>query len=375
MKIINVVQDFQTGGIQKLLYDYLVYFNGNQEIDYRVVVLEDYRDGIYEQQCKKFNLKICYLNCKLSKNKHYFIRTFFNWLTYNHRLSKYLKTEKPDIVHTHNTRIFKRIYSCIKRYRKKFKWFHTLHSDPDAIATPHIPIANKMFNKYGVKPICLSKMQFEKAKLKYNIKNAFLLYNAVNLSKLTKSFLDKNTFLMQEKIPLDSFIVGCVGRVNKVKNYDFFVDVFKIIHQKKDKAIAIIAGDDSNSVALKEKIRTNNLDKSIRFLGNRKDIANIYNAIDRFVLTSFSEGFSIVALEAQSFEKYCIFSKAVPNEIICLPNKVVRLSLNDDVEVWASEIINPTRFESPTSNIKNFNIDNVATKMIMIYKGQTDYEL
>ena len=40
MKIINVVQDFQTGGIQKLLLEYLRFFKNNKEIDYHVVVLE-----------------------------------------------------------------------------------------------------------------------------------------------------------------------------------------------------------------------------------------------------------------------------------------------------------------------------------------------
>ena len=367
MKIINVVQDFNTGGIQKLLIEYLRYFKDDKTVDYSVVVLEKPKNNIFDQICENEKLKIHYLNCELSKNKHYYIRKIQNWWSYNIRLFKYLKSEHPDIVHTHNTRIFARIEWCIKQLHSKFKWFHTLHSDPYAVNDAHVPIAQKMFFRYGVWPICLNKTQFEKAKQRYGIASCSFLFNCFDQKALTKSVIPSTQIRKELKISNDVLLVGCVGRNAPVKNYPFFVDVMSEVVKLHPNSIGIIVGDMSNSLDLKMKIQKSRLEKNIKLIDTRHDIQNIYNCLDRFVMVSTSESSPFVLLEAQLFDKYCIISDCVPNESICLDDKVVMLSLGSGHKKWAKEIVSPSEFAKKQHELSDFSLDKCSEKLLSIY--------
>ena len=366
MKIINVVQDFNAGGIQKLLLEYLKYFKDNQNIDYQVVVLEKKYNSIYDKICEKEHLKIIYLNSHISENKHYYIRKLQDWKNYNFPLYRYLKKEKPDVVHTHNTRIFIRIQWCIKKLHNKYKWFHTLHSDPYAVNDIHVPIAKRVFNEYNVCPICLNETQFIKAKERYDLKTCEFLFNAFDQEALLKNVSPKETIKKELQIPQDCLVIGCVGRIAPVKNYSFFVEIMNEIIKQNPKAIGLIVGDKSNAKEVEDKIHLLNLEKHIRLVDTRNDIQNIFNILDRFVITSISEASSFVVLEAQLFGKYCVISSAIPKESIC-SNKVVSLGLEQSPKTWASEILHPVHFSKQIQTLENYSIINTTKKMLNIY--------
>jgi glycosyltransferase involved in cell wall biosynthesis len=369
MKVINVVQDFQTGGIQKLLLEYLRYFKNNNEIDYHVVVLEKNKHSLYDEICAKENLKIHYLDGHASTSKHYYIRKFVSWKSYDYSLYKFLKKEKPDIVHTHNTRILKNILWTIKKLHKKYKWFHTLHSDPSAVNTNHVPIAVKVFGNYNVNPICLNETQFLKAKERYGIQKCFYLNNCFDMNNLKKNLIDANDFKKSLSINNKAFIIGAVGRIAPVKNYSFLINIVANLKERIPDVLCIVVGDDSSSEDLKQQIKSLSLQNNIMFVGNRPDVGNFYNIFDRFINTSFTEASPFVCLEAQAFRKYSILSNAVPIETVCTSNKVVRLSINDNIEKWVDEIIKPKTFAVPKSELNDFAIEKTSAKMLEIYNA------
>ena len=371
MKIINVIQRFNVGGIQKLLLEYLRFFKNNNEIDYRVVVLEKNEGSLYDKICEEEGLKIEYLNCYFSKNKHYYIRTFHRWWTFNHSLTKYLKKQKPDVVHTHNTRMLYLIESCIKKTKSKYKWFHTLHSDPFAVDDKHIPVAKRVFDEYGVTPICLNSTQFEKANKRYDIKKCTLVYNAINFANLKNNIINKWDFKKSLGIDDDSFIIGSVGRVDPIKNYDFFIDVIKETLSINPKTIGMIVGDDTGASVLKEKIKRIGIENNIIFTGPRNDVGNFYNIFDRFLLTSKSESSSLVALEAQCFNLQSIFSLAIPQESICLKDRIILLDLQIGAKEWAKSIVAPQNFAAPKTKLDDYNINNTSTKLLKIYNSNS----
>lgn len=369
MRIINIIQDFNTGGRQKLLLEYLRYFKNNKDIDYRVVVLEEKYNSIFDEACIKEHLPITYLNASLSKNKHYYIRKIINWYKYDYSLYRHLKKEKPDIINTHNTRILIRIKWCIKKLYSKYKWFHSMCSDPFAVHEIHIPVAKKILNSYHVKPICINETQFLKAKERYGITSCIYLPNSFDFNTIKKNNKNRNMFRKELGINSNQLLIGCVGRVAPVKNYPFFIDVFNEIVKMQPSSIAIIVGDNSDDKEVRDKIEQYSLQDNVIFLGNRNDVGSIYKGIDRFVSTSFTEAFSFATIEAQVFDTTCIVSTAIPKESICLPNKVVRLSLDEPLSEWANQIINPSRFEKQYCTLEDYSIENVSKKMIEIYKN------
>ena len=227
-----------------------------------------------------------------------------------------------------------------------------------------------MINEYGVTPICLNKTQFDKANKRYGLTNCCYLYNAFDPQELLSDISEKEELKKELGIPKDSFIVGAIGRVDPVKNYSFLIKVFEKLAAIKNNVILLIVGDDSGADNLKQIIKKLNLETQIKFLGVRNNIGSLINIFDRFVTTSITEASSIVVLEAQLFDKYCVISNAIPKESICLNNHIVRLDLKDDVNIWASELLEPTKYEKATSHLEDYFIKNAAKKMINIYKGK-----
>ena len=368
LKILNVVQDFNAGGIQKLLLEYLRYFKGNPDIEYKVVVLESDRNSIFDIIAKKENLNIDYLNCHMSKSSHYYIRKISNYLCYNGRLSRYLKRNKPDIVHTHNSRIFKRIIGCIRKNINRYTWFHTLHSDPYAVSDTHIPFIKELLcgDKLNVHAICLNNTQFEKAQARYNLKQCDILYNVVDLSKFIDKNYDKNEIRKDMNIPDNAYVVGAVGRLDPVKNYGFLVKVFSEVVKLNSDAMLVFVGDGGEKDSLVADAKKLGIIDKIRFLGIRSDVEKIYRMFDVFVSTSITEASPCVVLEAQYSGVKCVVSDAIPIESVCT-DKVVKMSKNATIYEWAKEILCPSKFIKPHSSFRDYSIEYNADKMVEIY--------
>jgi len=112
--------------------------------------------------------------------------------------------------------------------------------------------------------------------------------------------IDKSDFkYIREKynIPLKTKVIISVGRLAKIKNFDYLINGFKkaIDSAKNFQLIIIGAGPEKNYL---EKLIGD--DKRIRLLGriNNLEVIKWYNASDLFVLTSSGDTGPIVILEA-----------------------------------------------------------------------------
>jgi len=367
--VVNVVQAFNAGGIQKLLLEYLRYFKNHPSIYYTVLVLEKNRNSAFDLIAEEEGLDVVYLNCEMSENKHYFIRTIWNYLDYNGKLFLWLQKNKPDIIHTHNTRIFIRIQGCIKALVNKYKWYHTLHSDPTAVCEKHLPIAQKVFKQLGVKPICLNNTQFEKARERYGIKECDILYNIFDIREFQKTNYDRKSVRIQFHIPQDAYVVGAVGRLDLVKNYSFLVDAFAEVVKKNSRAVLVFVGDGSERENLRRQTRELGIEENVYFLGTQTELYKIYDMMDVFVSTSLTEAAPFVVLEAQTVGTKCVVASSIPVESVFTKN-VVRMSGDATLDEWVQEILCPKNFSTPVSNLEDYSIEKNAMKLVDIYFGE-----
>jgi glycosyltransferase involved in cell wall biosynthesis len=98
----------------------------------------------------------------------------------------------------------------------------------------------------------------------------------------------------------NAFIVSVVARLVGVKKIDRFIKPFAKVCQKKSNIFALIVGDGTQRMILKNiAINTGAADR-IFFLGHREDAKEIIAGSDLFVLPSSGEAFGIAALEALS---------------------------------------------------------------------------
>lgn len=80
------------------------------------------------------------------------------------------------------------------------------------------------------------------------------------------------------------------------------------------------------------------IESKVRFLGNRRDVFELYQAMDVFVLPSFFEGIPVVGVEAQFSDLPCVFSDKTPKEV-CFTQRVNFISLNAPIAMWAKKIL------------------------------------
>ena len=122
---------------------------------------------------------------------------------------------------------------------------------------------------------------------------------------------------------------------------------------------------------MKEKVKILGIEDSVKFLGQRNDINELYQAFDVFCLPSLYEGLPVVGVEAQATGLLCVFSDDMTKETKVL-DITEFLSLNQSAEEWAHNILYDVKKykrvdTSKEMTAKNFNIKEEAKKLEEYY--------
>ncbi len=124
----------------------------------------------------------------------------------------------------------------------------------------------------------------------------------------------------KEVSKLNNKNIVCIGRLSKEKGYMDLLDIFNDIHKIYDDWILNIIGDGDEKENIKNYIINNKLEKSIVLHGfqNKDYIDKILNGSSIYLMTSYTESFGIVLIEAMSHGIPCISytSAEGANEII-----------------------------------------------------------
>lgn len=139
----------------------------------------------------------------------------------------------------------------------------------------------------------------------------------------------RNDLDLQEKT-----VIGFVGRLSDVKNVLFLADIFCEIHKRNAQAFLLIAGEGELGDKMKERLAQRGLSDSVRFLGMRKDVNELYQAMDLFLLPSRFEGLPVVLVETQTAGLLCLVSDRITCEVE-ITDLLTYLSIEEPPEKWA----------------------------------------
>jgi glycosyltransferase involved in cell wall biosynthesis len=98
-------------------------------------------------------------------------------------------------------------------------------------------------------------------------------------------------------------VVGFVGRLTPQKAPETFVALLALVRRSRPDVRGVIVGDGPRRADVERAIAAHGLGAACRMLGERADVAAVLAALDVFVLTSVSEGFPFVVLEAMAMER------------------------------------------------------------------------
>ena len=177
---------------------------------------------------------------------------------------------------------------------------------------------------------------------------------------------------MREELGLtDALIIGHVGRFHYAKNHEYLLRVFAELCRMSAGAGGSTAetGADQNYhlILLGEGPLMEDTRKlaeelgvadRVHFLGNHKNIADYYQAMDYFVYPSRYEGMPGTIVEAQASGLPCLMSDTICREVIAT-ELVETMSIEKEPKVWAEEL--QRRIDALVS--KQENREKYAAKM------------
>lgn len=131
----------------------------------------------------------------------------------------------------------------------------------------------------------------------------------------------------------DNLVIGHVGRFNPQKNHAFLIDVFDAFRQKHPNAILVLVGSGYLETMIKEKVMERHLDTCVKFLGNRSDMVELYQAFDLFLFPSLYEGLPVSLVEAQAAGIPCVVSDRISVQTH-ITDSYYPVSLNASLEEW-----------------------------------------
>lgn len=125
------------------------------------------------------------------------------------------------------------------------------------------------------------------------------IHNGIDLSKFSQG-IERDKTRAELNIDKTSFVVGTVGRLEPIKNYETLITAFGMLVKSVPNSILVFVGEGSVRNRLESLVNDLDLTGKVIFFGLRRDIPNILKSMDVFVLPSHSEGLSIALLEAMS---------------------------------------------------------------------------
>lgn len=170
--------------------------------------------------------------------------------------------------------------------------------------------------------------------------------NAIDLEKYRFNPELRNKMRKALGIGEHTFCIGHVGRFSYQKNHEFLIQVFAELHQQLPDSCLLLIGGHMNGDAYYENARALvkklHLEECVQFLGVRKDVPDLMQAMDCFVLPSRFEGLGIVGIEAQASGLPCIVSDRVPRELDVCGN-VRFISIDLETQKWVQSLLQSSK--------------------------------
>jgi len=324
MKVVQFLASRGCGGLENVFVYLCNELSKRVEID--VIVFQD--SAVIEKFDK--NIRVHLLLSKASR---------YNPFLYL-ELYKLINRLKPDIVHTHSSKATQIFY-----YINKFLFI-------SHIATKHNSRKGKIFNKLS-HVIAVSKG----VKKSIAHSNVTIIYNGVNPVDI----------LPQRKNKL--FRILAVGRLDNIKGFDILIRESAKLNFPFE---LHIIGEGTERESLEKVVEELNLEEKVKLLGFRENIPQLMRNADVVVMSSHTEGFSLVMVEALFYANTFISTKVsgateILDEIFLFEHYNLADKLNDIYLNY--ENYEKCFFQLQEKLKNNFLLEHIVDEHIAYYKS------
>lgn len=359
-RVLHIIPDFPSGGAEMVVLTYLRKLKDDKECETMAVSLSANQGRLYEKMAADEGLLIEYLGQDIHDS------SLMARIRQIRQLRKYIKGKHPNVVHIHLSILW---IVCLAITGLRINGvFHTLHSDPSKTSVgKNLYIDRFCYSFYKVKPLCLNREMADVANRIFRRTDAQVLTNGIDLDKYKD--LHRSQYRAMYGIPDDAFVLGHVGRFNKVKNHKLIVNVFAELYKQKKDAYLVLVGEGEllqDVIAQAKELRCLG---RIVFTGARNDVPELMGMMDVFIFPSLYEGLGIVLIEAQAAGLRCVISKTIPHEAVVRPD-TNEIGLNDEPQKWVNAILgNDHNYVVPKKKLADYSAKCIIEKLKGYYKG------
>ncbi len=210
------------------------------------------------------------------------------------KLRNAIKKYNPDLIVNSNLQLSSIVRVIAKTLSKKdIIVYHLNLSNAKTI----IRLQDELTRNLSIAHIGVSKVVGESV-FKNAPEKIFSIGHSTEIHQLP---VDKMKYLEKFGLQKANRIFLNVGRLQPVKNQENLIRAFAAYSKNHPEDRLIIAGWGSEEKKLKELVKTLAVEDKVLLVGAIHDIWNLFAIADFFILTSISEGFGIVLIEAMSF--------------------------------------------------------------------------
>ncbi len=328
IRIAQIMGKWVGGGVEAVVMNYYRYIDRNKiQFDF---ICDDDSTCIPKEEIESLGGKVI------------LIPPYQKVFKYHKELKRVLKEGQYKIVHSHINALSVFSLCAAKSAKIPVRIAHS-HSTSNKKEWKKTLLKNMLrpFSKlFATDYFCCSELagRWLFGNKTYDQGKVYLLNNAIDVDKFKYNEKVRKTKRKELNIKDNEIVIGHIGRFVKQKNHEFLIDIFNEIHKQNKNTILLLAGDGPLKEEIENKVKELELDKFVKFLGQRNDANKLYQVMDAFVLPSLYEGLPVVGVEAQAAGLPCFFSTDMTKETKVLDTTEF-IELTESPKDWASLIL------------------------------------
>lgn len=360
--VLHIIDSFNMGGMENGLLN-IINESADKEICHEICCIK--KSGEAAGRLKK-KIKIYELNKKEGNSWHIYPR-----------LIRVIKAAGPDIVHTRNWGTIDGIIAAPIAGVKR-----VIHSEHGwSVDDPMGKNIKRRFIRWLLSCFVNQFIAVSEDICRWFQTSCWIRYSKIshiiNGVDAKKFKPDDNTQIIKSKLGLspDDFIIGAVGRFDPIKNFDILIKAFAWGEHKN--ITLLMVGDGRERSRLARLAKNCGVAEKTIFLGERKDLPELYKIMDVFILPSRNEGISNTILEAMATGLPVIATDVGGNSELVTHNETGILikpnSVESIVEAIRMYINHPelTRLHGKNSRQKvltKFTLNRMVSEYTSIYR-------
>ena len=365
-KVFQFISGLNDGGAETLVKDYACLLD-KERFEVKIVTIHNVTNTANYRRAIENNLSLISIYSHYNILTRTFNKIFGRWYV-PYRLKKLVEEERPNCIHGHLVCL--KYLKPISKHIKNVKIFYTCHSLPrlkfEGRSKAEGKAARYLIKHNGLQLIALHREMADTMNQMFGINNTVIVKNGCDFSRFCNVDETKEDIRSSLNIPQDAYVIGHVGRITKLKNHSFLLDVFAKTKQIRENSYLLIIGSGPLEDEIRQKVESAGLADSAVMLSHRTDIPRLLKAMDVFVFPSLFEGLSVTLVEAQASGLRCVISDTINPENV-LSKNTVQVDLSKTADEWRDIAMDESIVSNTYGNLADYDMNTSIKYLETLY--------